>query len=186
MATDRTSKLTRMHHHAFVTRDHEKNRHFVEDLLGIPLVATWCEESPTYQGMPFAHTFYELADGSALAFFQMVPPYDEQFYVGSSNRYHHIALNTDEAGFAEIQSRLDGEQVPYVVQDHGYVKSLYVDSPDGLSVEIAVDPPDADEIKAIRRADAHSELARWLAGDRRTNNDVRGSGAHHVAAPTSA
>jgi glyoxylase I family protein len=30
------------------------------------------------------------------------------------------------------------------------------------------------EIEAIRRADAHSELERWLAGDRRTNNDLRG------------
>jgi len=26
----------------------------------------------------------------------------------------------------------------------------------------------------MRRADAHSELARWLAGDRRTNNELRG------------
>jgi hypothetical protein len=25
-----------------------------------------------------------------------------------------------------------------------------------------------------RRADAHSELARWLSGDRRTNDELRG------------
>jgi hypothetical protein len=30
------------------------------------------------------------------------------------------------------------------------------------------------EIDAARRADAHQELARWLAGDRHTNNDLRG------------
>ena len=33
----------RLHHHAYVVRDQEKNRQFFEDLLGIPLVATWCE-----------------------------------------------------------------------------------------------------------------------------------------------
>src|SRR5271165_1777460 len=31
---------SRLHHNAFVVRDHEVNRRFFEDLLGIPLVAT--------------------------------------------------------------------------------------------------------------------------------------------------
>ena len=33
---------SRLHHNAFVVKDHEVNRRFFEDLLGIPLVATWC------------------------------------------------------------------------------------------------------------------------------------------------
>ena len=36
----------RLHHHAYVVRDQERNRQFFEDLLGIPLVATWCEDDP--------------------------------------------------------------------------------------------------------------------------------------------
>jgi len=32
---------SRLHHNAFVVKDHEANRRFFEDLLGIPLVATW-------------------------------------------------------------------------------------------------------------------------------------------------
>ena len=47
-------------------------------------------------------------------------------------------------------------------------------SPDGLIVEFTQDPEDVAEIDAIRRADAHSELVRWMAGDRRTNNELRG------------
>src|SRR5262249_10285514 len=31
----------RLHHHAFVVRDQEANRRFFEDILGLPLVATW-------------------------------------------------------------------------------------------------------------------------------------------------
>jgi hypothetical protein len=50
---------------------------------------------------------------------------------------------------------------------------MYLKTPDGLRLEFTVDAPDAGQIAAMRRKDAHSELARWLAGDRRTNNDDR-------------
>src|SRR5215813_8755824 len=59
----------RLHHNAYVVKDHEANRRFLEDLLGIPLVATWCEKSKnaeTGDEIEFCHTFFGLADGSAL------------------------------------------------------------------------------------------------------------------------
>jgi glyoxylase I family protein len=31
----------RLHHYAFVVKDQEVNRHFIEDIPGIPLTATW-------------------------------------------------------------------------------------------------------------------------------------------------
>jgi glyoxylase I family protein len=176
--------IRRLHHHAFVVADQERNRHFIEDLIGLPLAATWCEHSPTYNDMPFCHTFFELADGSALAFFQMAPPYDQTFLIGPKNRYHHVALDADADTLDAISSRLSAEGVEYAVQDHGYVKSLYVTSPDGLMIEIAVDPPNVEEIKAKRRADAHSELARWLAGNHESNNEWRSS--DHAPAASSA
>jgi glyoxylase I family protein len=33
---------SRLHHTAYVAKDLEKTRHFYEDILGFPLVATWC------------------------------------------------------------------------------------------------------------------------------------------------
>ena len=63
--------------------------------------------------------------------------------------------------------------VPVRIIDHGYCLSMYLKTPDGLRLEFTVDAPDADKIAAMRRADAHSELARWLGGDRRTNNGDR-------------
>ena len=35
----------RLHHFGFVVKDQEVNRQFFEDVLGIPLVATWCERA---------------------------------------------------------------------------------------------------------------------------------------------
>ncbi|MND02222.1 hypothetical protein D3C83_215180 [compost metagenome] len=43
-------------------------------------------------------------------------------------------------------------------------------TPDGLKLELTLDPDNVAEIAQKRRADAHSELERWLAGDRTPNN----------------
>jgi catechol 2,3-dioxygenase-like lactoylglutathione lyase family enzyme len=170
----------RLHHHAYVVRDQEANRRFLEDLLGIPLVATWCEKSvsrDTGQEIEFCHTFFGLADGSALAFFQFADP---ELYARTQAKvpaeighYDHIALKVDEAGYDALKVRLARAGERSRETDHGYCKSIYTTSPDGLVVEFTCDPPDVAEIDALRRADAHSELKRWLAGDRHVNNDLR-------------
>jgi len=170
----------RLHHHATVVRDQEANRRFFEDVIGLPLVATWCEESRhprTGAPTPMCHTFYALEDGGALAFFQFADPEVYRQCVpalpAAVPNFDHIAFKVDEATYAAIVARLAaaGEQVRQT--DHGYCRSAYATSPDGLIVEFTVDPPDADAIAAGRRADAHAELARWLGGDRRPNNALR-------------
>ena len=35
--------VARLHHNAWVTTDQEATRRFYEDLIGLPLVATWSE-----------------------------------------------------------------------------------------------------------------------------------------------
>lgn len=170
----------RLHHHAYVVKDQEANRRFLEDLLGIPLVATWCEKSVsriTGEEIEFCHTFFGLADGSALAFFQFADP---AFYERTQAKmppeighYDHIALKVDDVAYDELKARLNAAGETFGETDHGYCKSIYTKSPDGLIVEFTADPPDVAEIEAIRHADAHRELRRWLAGDRRVNNELR-------------
>jgi glyoxylase I family protein len=170
----------RLHHHAYVVRDHEANRRFFEDLLGIPLVATWCEKSFSSElnrEIEFCHTFFGMEDGSALAFFQFADP--EMYALCQAERpakvgrYDHVAFKVDADTYEALKQRLARAGEPYRETNHGYCKSIYATSPDGLHVEFTVDPPDVAEIDAARRADAHRELARWLAGDRRTNNTLR-------------
>ena len=65
----------RLHHNAFVTEDQEATRAFYEDLIGLPLVATWTEVEELFgEERTYCHTFYGLGDGSALAFFQFADP----------------------------------------------------------------------------------------------------------------
>ena len=64
-----TALPKRLHHYAFVIKDHEANRQFWEDVIGIPLTATWCERAynaSVGRDIDYCHTFYSLADGGAL------------------------------------------------------------------------------------------------------------------------
>ncbi|MBL0966976.1 MAG: VOC family protein, partial [Blastomonas sp.] len=63
--------VNRLHHTAYTTRDLEATRAFYEDVLGFPLVATYCEKDELFgKERTYCHCFFAMKDGSALAFFQ--------------------------------------------------------------------------------------------------------------------
>ncbi len=169
----------RLHHTAYVSIDLEATRHFYEDILGFPLVATWCEQEELFgKERTYCHCFFGMSDGSALAFFSFAHA-DDQAEFGPelpSSPFRHIALNVDAAAQAEIERRIAAagiEPPATYVLEHGYCRSVYVVDPDGMIVEFTHDAPGSDQINAARLKDAHAELKRWLAGDHRPNNDVR-------------
>ena len=162
----------RLHHHAYVTTDQEATRRFYEEIVGLPLVATWAEVA---DGQEYCHTFFELADGGALAFFQFA---DEKYSEQSAppapfSPYRHVALLVDSGSQDEIRERAEAADVDTMTLDHGYCRSLYMSDPNGLILELTVDHPEIDKIAALQRENAHAELARWLAGDHSSNNDWR-------------
>ncbi|HYD24939.1 MAG TPA: VOC family protein [Croceibacterium sp.] len=175
-----TAKLpSRLHHTAYVAKDLEATRHFYEDILGFPLVATWCEQEELFgKERTYCHCFFGLADGSALAFFQFANADDQKEFGPElpGSPFRHVALNVDGEAQAELERRIKdaGLEATYVLE-HGYCRSVYVVDPDGMIVEFTRDADHADQINAIRAKDAHSELKRWLAGDHTPNNDVRPS-----------
>src|ERR1700760_2039758 len=96
---------TRLHHNAFVTKDLEKTRQFYEDVLGIPLVATWCETDFLFGAdRTYCHCFFGLDDGSALAFFQFASKEDQELFDPPlpKSPFRHIALNVDPETQAEM------------------------------------------------------------------------------------
>ena len=170
---------SRLHHNAYVAKNLEETRAFYEDVIGLPLVATWCEKDVLFgKERTYAHCFFALQDGSALAFFQFADPSDQAQFGPPMppSPFHHIALNVDAETQKGIEARLTAagykEPDSYVLE-HGYCRSVYVTDPNGMIVEFTHDAGNVDEIAETRRADAHAELKRWLGGDHHSNNDYR-------------
>lgn len=168
-----------MHHHAYVTRDMEATRRFYEDLIGLPLVATWCESDMLFgKRRTYCHCFFGLGDGSALTFFQFASEADWREFGADlpHSPFVHLALDADEPTQDAIETRLKqaGYSEPRMyVLDHGYCRSVYAIDPNGLMLEFTRDHPDASAINRTRMITARQDLARWLAGDHRSNNVYR-------------
>src|SRR5579863_9964993 len=122
---------SRLHHNAYVTNDMEATRHFYEDLIGMPLVATWCESDELFgKERVYCHCFFGLADDSALAFFQFATPEDQNLFGPKmpASPYHHIALSCDAQFQSQAKARLEaaGVKEPQIfLLEHGYCTSLY-------------------------------------------------------------
>jgi catechol 2,3-dioxygenase-like lactoylglutathione lyase family enzyme len=169
----------RLHHTAYVTRDQEMTRRFYEEVIGLPLVATWCESDELFGKVrTYCHTFYGMADGGALAFFQFADPADQEEFGPKmpSSPFHHIALTVTAETQAAIEGRIAAAGIrppdTYVLE-HGYCRSVYITDPNGLILEFTVDHPEVTTIARDRRADAHESLKRWLAGNHTSNNTYR-------------
>jgi glyoxylase I family protein len=170
--------LRRMHHIAYVVKDQERTRRFYEDVVGLPLLATWAEigEISAFPGrkVEFCHTFFGLGDGAALAFFAFA---DNDVYeairLNPRNGFTHAAIAVSREAQQQVRTRLEGAGYPTRFIDHGYCQSLYVDDPDQMVLEFTADPDDASEIAAWQAETAHTTLSRWVGGDRTTNNELR-------------
>ena len=93
---------TRLHHNAYVCSSQERTRHFYEDIIGLPLVASWIEQSefPDFPGrkVSFIHTFFGIGDGGALAFFEFSDAdVAAKFKANQQPFFVHIALAASAA-----------------------------------------------------------------------------------------
>jgi catechol 2,3-dioxygenase-like lactoylglutathione lyase family enzyme len=170
---------SRLHHNAYVTRDMEATRKFYEEVIGLPLIATWSESDELFGAVrTYCHCFFGLGDGGALAFFQFEKPEDQEQFGPKMpfSPFHHIALNVDAETQQAIEDRLKkgGYKEPEsFVLEHGYCRSVYATDPNGLIVEFTLDAPNATSINATRRTQAHADLKKWLGGDHTSNNMYR-------------
>lgn len=161
-ATDRS--VRHIHHHAYACWDSEETRHFYEDILGMPLVATIALEDPVRtDGSMCCHTFFEIADGYVLAFFEHTTLVHPRKFNARTGFDRHVALEVEgNAAVREFKRRLDAAGVANVLMDHGAFLSLRTADPNGLRLEFMADIPSSLAYGPTSRTSAHSNLRQWL------------------------
>jgi len=129
-----------LHHVAYRCKDAEETRHFYEDLLQLPLVAiVYHDEVPsTGEYCPYFHLFFEMADGSCVAFFDL---YDNKATAPDPDTpawVNHLALQVaDEAALLDARQRLQAAGIDVVGPAmHEAIKSIYFFDPNGIRVEL--------------------------------------------------
>ena len=155
--------ILKLHHNAYRCRDSEETRAFYEDFLGLPLVNT-LDLSQTKTGRPThtLHTFYQLDDGSCLAFFETD---DFPFEFKRQHDYDlHIALEVTPEALQQMLAK--GRALQLEVRgpsDHGMIDSIYFRDPNGYVIELCARRPGHDAQMDPAVNGARSVLQRWTA-----------------------
>jgi glyoxylase I family protein len=153
-----------LHHFAYRCRDAEETRRFYEDLLGLPLVhLIRADHVPsTGEYCPYVHLFFQLGDGSYVAFFDLG---DDEASAPSPNTpgwVNHLALRCGSlAEVEEAKRRLEAAGVDVIgVTDHKFIKSIYFFDPNGIRLELTCEVGPEEYVAEARRR-AHADLAAW-------------------------
>jgi catechol 2,3-dioxygenase-like lactoylglutathione lyase family enzyme len=148
-----------LHHNAYRCRDSEETRGFYEDFLGLRLVSAF--EIEEGRGL---HTFFEMDDGSCLAFFE-VPGMPFEFKQQNALDLH-IALGVEPDVFDRMlqKGKDEGREVRGPV-DHGFVRSIYFRDPNGYVIELTASTGVHQEIMDPAISKPHEALARWHAAN---------------------
>ncbi|MEQ8387744.1 MAG: VOC family protein [Alphaproteobacteria bacterium] len=159
-------KIEGLHHNAYRIRDSEETRKFYEDFLGLRLSSALdVEQSYTRRKVQFLHTFYEMNDGSFLAFFE-VPKGQEEFDFSDKSDFDlHIAVEvTDRAALEEYMEKARQAGIPFRgPSDHKLMHSIYFRDPNGYVIELTAKDENYDELMAQEIRTAHDVLKNWQA-----------------------
>jgi glyoxylase I family protein len=172
------NKIRGWHHHAVRTKDMTATRAFYEGVLELPLVGTWTEAYDVIKETPsnYVHCFFELGDGSALAFFQFEEGMREDPMPMPRDPYeHHVALGVDSIETVDyFRKRIEDAGCQVMMVDHGYCYSCYTHDPNGMVVEVSTIVPNGIGILEQAALTAGADLQTWLAGVHESNNRWRG------------
>ena len=154
-----------LHHNAYRCRDSEETRKFYEEFLGLPLVHTLrIGETKTGRktGTGVLHTFYQLDDGSCLAFFDAP---DMPFEFKEQHDFDlHIALEVSPEALQQMfaKGKAEGREVRGI-SDHGFIHSIYFRDPNGYVIELTAKVSGHEQAMDPRQSRARDILNDWQA-----------------------
>lgn len=152
-----------LHHNAYRCRDSEETRKFYEDFLKLPLVGA-LDISTTITGREakVLHTFFQMEDGSCLAFFEAP---DQPFEFRDQHDFDlHIAVEVDIETLHMMfdKGKAQGRDVRGI-SDHKFIHSIYFRDPNGYVIELTAKVAGQDGALDPAKNHAREILDTWQA-----------------------
>lgn len=151
-------------HMAFITRDTAATADFYTRIMGMELVNAVLDDAipSTGEPIPYFHSFFRLADGSTIAFFEApeLPPLAPPPHA-AYDTFQHLAMQVATTDEVDRWHEWLGEHGVEVLGpvDHKIIYSIYFHDPSGLRLEITT--PLAAEWNDNAEA-AKRSLAEWI------------------------
>lgn len=158
-----STTISGLNHVAYRCRDAAETAAFYEGILGLPLAHVIVQDRvpSTQEFAPHCHLFFELGDGSWVAFFDLA---DEAQVDQETNPdwAQHLALEVPTVEDLEARRTALMEAGVDVLGpvDHGFIKSIYFFDPSGHRLELAARTHSSDELTAFAAA-ATRLVADW-------------------------
>lgn len=153
-----------LHHNAYRCRDSEETRRFYEDFLGLPLVNAFrIGETKSGRATDVLHSFYQMDDGSCLAFFEAP---DMPFEFKTQHDYDlHIALEVTPADLHRMfeKGKAAGMETRGI-SDHGFIDSIYFRDPNGYVIELTAKRAGSESEMERAKKQARHQLDGWQSG----------------------
>ena len=137
---------TGFHHVAFACKDLEATVRFYDELLGFPLVHTEVQGEAEHF---MRHIFFDLGDGSSLAFFFLKGMGEPENYKTDISTgmdlpiwVNHVAFSADQTRYDQVKESMTRVNIEPVMEiDHDWCHSVYYADPNGILVEFCMDTP---------------------------------------------
>jgi catechol 2,3-dioxygenase-like lactoylglutathione lyase family enzyme len=154
-----------LHHWAYRCRDAEETRHFYEDILGLPLTHVIRAENvpSTGENCPYVHLFFEMTDGSSIAFFDLGDFEAAEPSPNTPRWCNHLALRVASVEkVEEARQRLIAAGIDVIgpVDHDGFVSSIYFFDPNGARMELTTPTASAREMAEFR-SNARAACDAW-------------------------
>ena len=158
-------EVRQMHHIAYRCSDAAETADFYEKMLDLKLAHVLVQDRvpSTRQYDPHCHLFFELADRSYLAFFDVASE-TEVAQTTNPDWAQHIAMEL--AGVDELEAALERLRAAGVdvlgPVDHGFIRSIYFYDPSGHRLELTCRTHRSGDLDRYRQQ-AHAVLDEWTA-----------------------
>ena len=148
-----------IYHAAYHCNNMQETVEFYTNVVGLNYLAALRADHDPVTGEPcdFIHTFFQLEDGSAMAFFEVA---GETPQPDAAILQHFAMVVADRAALDDACKRLEDHGIDYVGPvDHKATLSIYFRDPTGHQLEFAL--PVKSEVRKIQADGKWDTLETW-------------------------